>query len=87
MVYHERYLTVGRARAVEAGAIFRPIDKGATVRASRPMCRSVANIVGLCRARRVRCQHVFGPFAAGRLLDLCGGEGRVNLQDDRCIPA
>jgi site-specific recombinase XerD len=30
---------------IEAGAIFRPIDKAGTVRASRLTCRSVANIV------------------------------------------
>ena len=30
---------------IEAGPIFRPIDKASTVRASRLTCRSVANIV------------------------------------------
>jgi site-specific recombinase XerD len=33
------------AAGIEAGPIFRPIDKGGTVRASRLTCRSVANIV------------------------------------------
>ena len=33
------------ASGIEAGAIFRPIDKGGTVQASRLTCRSVANIV------------------------------------------
>jgi site-specific recombinase XerD len=33
------------AAGIEAGAIFRPIDRGGTVRASRLTCRSVANIV------------------------------------------
>jgi hypothetical protein len=33
------------AAGIEAGPIFRPIDKGGTVRAARLTCRSVANIV------------------------------------------
>jgi integrase len=33
------------ASGIEAGAIFRPIDKAGTVRGSRLTCRSVANIV------------------------------------------
>jgi site-specific recombinase XerD len=33
------------AAGIEAGSIFRPIDKGGTVRASRLTCRSVANFV------------------------------------------
>jgi site-specific recombinase XerD len=33
------------AAGTESGPIFRPIDKGGTVRASRLTCRSVANIV------------------------------------------
>jgi integrase len=33
------------AAGIEAGPIFRPIDKGGAVRASRLTCRSVANIV------------------------------------------
>ena len=33
------------AAGIESGPIFRPIDKGGTVRASRLTCRSVANIV------------------------------------------
>jgi site-specific recombinase XerD len=33
------------AAGIEAGPIFRPIDKGGTVRTSRLTCRSVANIV------------------------------------------
>jgi site-specific recombinase XerD len=33
------------AAGIESGAIFRPIDKAGTVRASRLTCRSVANIV------------------------------------------
>jgi integrase len=33
------------AAAIESGPIFRPIDKGGTVRSSRLTCRSVANIV------------------------------------------
>jgi site-specific recombinase XerD len=34
-----------QAAGIEAGPIFRPIDKGGKVRASRLTCRSVANIV------------------------------------------
>jgi site-specific recombinase XerD len=34
-----------QAAGIESGAIFRPIDKGGTVRTSRLTCRSVANIV------------------------------------------
>jgi len=39
------------AAAIEAGPIFRPIDKAGTVRASRLTCRSVANFVKAYAAR------------------------------------
>jgi integrase len=39
------------AAGIEAGPIFRPIDKGGTVRGSRLTCRSVANIVKAYAAR------------------------------------
>jgi site-specific recombinase XerC len=75
------------AAGIEAGPIFRPIDKGSSVRPSRLTDRSVANIgKDLRKTRRVGRQHLFGPFAAGRFPDLRGGEGRINLQDDGCVP-
>ena len=39
------------AACIEAGPIFRPIDKGGTVWASRLTCRSVANFVKAYAAR------------------------------------
>src|SRR6266702_6710077 len=39
------------AAGIEAGPIFRPVDKGGTVRCSRLTCRSVANIVKAYAAR------------------------------------
>jgi site-specific recombinase XerD len=39
------------AAAIEAGPIFRPIDKAGTVRASRLTCRSMANFVKAYAAR------------------------------------
>jgi site-specific recombinase XerD len=39
------------AAAIDAGPIFRPVDKAATVRASRLTCRSVANFVKAYAAR------------------------------------
>ena len=42
---------VVRRGRIEAGPIFRPIDKAGTVRASRLTCRSVANFVKAYAAR------------------------------------
>jgi integrase len=39
------------AAAIDAGPIFRPIDRGGTVRRSRLTCRSVANFVKAYAAR------------------------------------
>ena len=42
---------------------------------------------GVRRTGRVRRQHVFRPFPPGGLPHLGSRQGRINLQDDGCLPA
>jgi hypothetical protein len=63
------------AAGIEVGALFRPIDKAGT---SPYLSIRRKYRQGVCRASRLRCQHVFRSLTAGRLPDLCGWQGRVN---------
>jgi hypothetical protein len=59
------------------------LDKRFVPKACRIVNLSYTELAqGVCSTSRVRCQHVFGPFAAIRLPDLGCRQGSVNLQDD-----
>lgn len=76
------------AAGIEAGPIFRPINKAGTVSGERLTDRSVDQYrQGLCRTRRLRRQLVLTPLAAVWFPDLSGGEGCINFQDDGCLPS
>jgi hypothetical protein len=76
------------AAGIEAGPIFRPIDKaGHSTELTAYLPISCHHRQGLCKTRRLRRQHVLRPFAPGRFSDLCGGQGRVDLQDDGRVTA
>ena len=75
------------AAGIEAGPIFRPYQQGrhsVTGEADRPVRCQYRQ--GLCRTRRLRCQPVLRPLAAVWFPDLSGGQGRINFQDDGCLP-
>ena len=57
------------AAGIEQGAIFRPIDKAGTVRASRLTCRSVANIV---KSYAARAGFFFDASTSSRGIRFCG---------------
>ena len=70
------------AAGIESGPLFRPINKAGTVGSPGHLADPSPISSRRMPARRFRRQHVFRPFAAVRFPDLCGGQGRVNLQDD-----
>jgi len=75
------------AADIEAGPFFRPINKAGTVAASRLTCRSVANVVKAYAGRAGFDASTFsGHSLRSRLSHLCRRQGRVNLQDDGCVP-
>jgi hypothetical protein len=70
------------AAGIEAGPIFRPINKAGTVSTGRLTDRSVANIVKAYAGRAGFDASTFSGLAAVRLSDISCGQRRVNLQDD-----
>jgi hypothetical protein len=53
-----------------------------------PLCLRSFGVSGKLgpRTRRLRRQPVLSPLAAVWFPDLSGGEGRINIQDDGCLP-
>jgi integrase len=58
---------------------------GVTGEADRPVRCQYRQ--GLCRTRRLRRQPVLRPLAAVWFPNLSGGEGRIDFQDDGCLPS
>ena len=76
-----------RAR-IEVGAIFRPIDKGGTVRTSRLTDRSVANIVKAYAARAGLDATVFsGHSLRSGVSDFGSCQRRLYFENDGRFPA
>jgi site-specific recombinase XerD len=76
------------AAGIDAGAIFRPINKAGTVSGARLSDRSVANIVKTYAGRAGFDADLFsGHSLRSGFLDLSGGKGRIDFQDDGCLPS
>jgi len=78
-------IAIGRYRGRPDLSPDRQGGHGAWIETNRPISGQYHQ--GVCRPRWFRRQHVFRPFAAIRLPDFCGRQGRINLQDDGRVPS